>query len=275
MVIVAIFFCVMCFIEGEYSKEFRKIVFKTTSKEELRSYDDYEKLIAEKISMNCKHFKGISGRSQLSYIEYLNIYKSCSIDGMHGPIGGVCKRLFEFMLDPLSKDKKCHIDKESAGILHRRLMNFGSTLDFKRFPRDLNLVSEWKMNEYFQFLFYESPIIFKDVLDKECYNHWLVFVYSLSKLWEGNVTKNELDVISQLLKSFIDDIDNLYGEKEHTPNMHNIIHLTLCVLNLGPLKEYNAFIFEHFNSYLKKSTHSSYAVNHQIADDYGTKFLLN
>lgn len=96
----------------------------------------------------------------------------------------------------------------------------------------------------------------------------MVLVYSVSKLWEGNITKNDLDSISQLLKLFVNDIDRLYGEKEHTPNMHNIIHLSLCVFNLGPLKEYNAFIFEHFNSYLKKFTHSSYAVNHQIAEDY-------
>lgn len=118
-------------------------------------------LVEEQVRLNCNQRKGLKGRSQLSYIQYLNLYKSCPVDAMHGPIGGVCKRLFEFMLDPSSKDKKCHIDKESAGVLHRRLRNFGSILDFKRFPRDLNVLSDWKINEYFQFFFMKVQLSLK------------------------------------------------------------------------------------------------------------------
>lgn len=216
---------------------------------------------------------GVKGRSPLSRIKYLNLYKSCPVDAMHGAIGGTGKRLFNCMLDSKLASKLCYIKSKLRNVLHRRLNNFGATSDFKRFPRDLNKLNFWNTTEYFQFIFYESAIVLKDLVDKKCYEHWLLFIYVLSKLWNG-VTKKELSFIEELIKSFLIDIEKIYGQTEYTANTHLLIHLVSCVQWFGPLKEYNAFLFEHLNGIIKKYGRSPYALNKQICNEYILNFKM-
>lgn len=68
---------------------------------------------------------------------------------MYTLIGGFCKQLFEYMIN--SRNLSCSISKECQNVLHRRLRTFDETSDFKRFPRDLNELSNWKKNDHYQF----------------------------------------------------------------------------------------------------------------------------
>ena len=228
------FSCTNCYIKGCHCG---KVIFPPEDNVELRDYNQYNNILKKKKLP----YKGVKGRSPFSNLVYFNFYKSFPIDSMHNGIGGVNKRLFNNMLDPKFDGKPCYLNFEKRSTLHRRLNKFGCTSEFKRFPRNLNKLSFWKTNEYLQFLFYESPIVLKDLLNNECYNHWLLLVYFLSKLWRGNLKMSELVSINDIIVLFVNDIELYYCRKEYTMNVQLLLHLVDCVINFGPSKSLMRF----------------------------------
>lgn len=260
------FSCTICLIKGEYSKEFRKIIFGQLN-DPLRDFDVYHEILRNE----CLPHLGLNGKSDLSNIIYLNIFKSSPIDAMHTLIGGLSKQLFGCMLN--LKNSFSHLPKDSQNVLHRRLMKFGATSDFKRFPRDLNVQSQWKTNEYFHIVVYQSPIVFKDLLNDNVYHHWLALVYVITKLFSGPLNNEQLTSIENIIELIFKDVDNLYGESQFTLNCHAFTHSSTNFRDLGPMEGYNAFIFESMKGMLKDFVHSPSGVNHQIADRYATFFF--
>ena len=58
-------------------------------------------------------------------------------------------------------------------------------------------------------------------------------------------------------------------------NVRLLLHLVDSVINFGPLKKINAFLFKHFNSILNKFTHSQFALNQQNMKEYAFTFYSN
>lgn len=192
---------------------------------------------------------------------------------MHAAFSGFSLRLLTNCFDPKFNTMRFYIKPKIRKIINGRILKFGSTSRFKRFPRSLEFVYKWKSNETFQFFFYIFPVCFKSIIDDEFYKYYLVLIYIISSLWE-RTTLDKLEQIDKLVNLFINDLEKVVSIYEHTINIHSLSHLALIVLLFGPLKYLNAFVFEHFIGRLKKYVNSPYAVNEQIRKDYSLDFFL-
>lgn len=94
-------------------------------------------------------------------------------------------------------------------------------------------------------------------------------------LWAGDLNRNQLNFIKQLVIEFTEDVEKMFKETEYTMNLHLLIHLVDCFLKFGPLKEFNCFFYEHLNGIIIKYVHSPNAINTQLMNHYIEKFNLD
>ena len=78
------------------------------------------------------------------------------------------------------------------------------------------------------------------------------------------ITQDDLSRAGDLLTQFVKTLEELYGVRMVTLNVHNLTHLVQCVRMWGPLWSWSCFAFESFNGDLKKSVHGTGNVCRQI-----------
>ena len=69
---------------------------------------------------------------------------------------------------------------------------------------------------------------------------------------------------NQMLKDFLILAENFYGVKRCTMNIHQLTHLSIYVLERGPLWAYSCFAFEGFNAVIKSLVHGTHHAAEQI-----------
>ncbi|KAJ1520417.1 hypothetical protein ONE63_003549 [Megalurothrips usitatus] len=94
----------------------------------------------------------------------------------------------------------------------------------------------------------------------------MLLVISMHILLSEKITKEDLKAAEIMLRCFVRDFANLYGEKYCTYNIHNLLHYSLLVERWGPLWATSAFIFEDYNGFLK---------NHIFGSKHYARELLN
>ena len=88
--------------------------------------------------------------------------------------------------------------------------------EFNRKPRSITEIKRWKATEFRQFLLYTGPIVLKLVLEEEyksMYEHFLSLSIGISILLSPKFSKikNYFTYSKNLLKHFVNDIENIYG----------------------------------------------------------------
>ena len=71
----------------------------------------------------------------------------------------------------------------------------------------------------------------------------------------SNIVTEDIDAAHELLELFYNLMPQLYPEEMLSPNLHSVIHLSICVHDLGPLWAYSCFGFENMNGYIKLHRH--------------------
>lgn len=114
--------------------------------------------------------------------------------------------------------------------------------EIHRAIRGLDCLKFWKGTEYRTFGLYLGPVILKDYLSEEIYQHFMLFfcgvVICYSKLYS-----NYLHVADQLFKTFIEHYIKIYGINSISSNVHNLCHLVDEVKDFGDLSTFNAIHF--------------------------------
>lgn len=192
---------------------------------------------------------------------------------MHQMGSGKIKRTIKFYFNSKNRSKLSYINNKKKRILNERIKNFYINSDFKRSPDTFDKLAFWKSNQYLDYFFYISPIILKSILNDTVYKHHFLLIYIISKLFNGNITSEELDTIDNLIDYYLSKLDTYYAKSEFTINCHQLKHLTTTVRNYGPLKYLNGFIFEHNNGQLKKIVKSGYGIIEQIMEKFEIKFI--
>lgn len=146
--------------------------------------------------------------------------------------------------------------------------------EFARLPRNLDEIDRWKATEFRLFLLYTGPVILKDLLPKNMYVHLLCLSIGVRILSDNEYCLQLNEYADCLLRYFAKKFSVLYGLKYISYNVHNIIHLSKDVLELGPLDSFSAFEFENYMYTLKKKLKHSGCPLEQLTNRLSEEILL-
>lgn len=200
-----------------------------------------------------KHIKGVKGRTILSSLPLIDISKCFVSEIMHSVWLGVFNALFDYWFE---KPGRWSLKKNIAEI-EERLLNIKPPHTFARKPRSITEFHLYKASEFYNFMmFYALPVL-NDIMGEEYYQHLMSLVISVNLLLQEKISPEDLAKASFLLEYFVKNFINLYNELGYTYNLHQMLHLPLCVKRWGPLWAWCAFIFEHSNGVLTSLIHST------------------
>ena len=183
--------------------------------------------------------------SELFRLSYFDPIRMHVIDPMHNLLLGTAKHMFKTWLtkecisknDLLKIDKLQHMIKVSADI-GRVARNISKA--YKNMKAD-----EWK-----NFTIVYSLFCLKDILKRNEYEHWTLFVNACRIICKRSITAHEINYAHDLLQRFCQEFEDIYGKEFCTPNMHLHLHLKRCMMDFGPVYSFWCFSFERFNGVL-------------------------
>ena len=190
---------------------------------------------------------------------------------MHCVLLGVFPALLNRQLKLLTISQKQSLE----GLIRSTFLPFEMTVHGRK-PRLVSERANFKANEYFQYLFFLSPIFFRSFfhVDSLQYINLLKLSFGIRILLESN-RENDVNVADGLLKSFCDNAVKIFGTKKcETINLHSLRHLPDQVRRFGPLFVQSAMSFESAHAFLAKFASGSHDFCEIIARRYLERHLL-
>lgn len=232
---------------------------------------------AEKVenSNDLKHVKGVKGCTILSCLPLLDIGTCVIPEYMHSVLLGVVK---QFLRIWFCKKGPWKLKKKVLNI-NKYLMNIKPLQSFARKPRSILEFKSYKATElYYWLMFYSTPTL-KKFLPDIYFQHWILLVISLFNLLQQRIKPKDIEKSNDLLHKFVKQVKVIYGEREMSYNIHQLLHLSLCVERWGPLWANSAFAFESHNGVLAKSLHGTHHMGQEIMNNLkiyeGSKVIRN
>ncbi|XP_057338511.1 uncharacterized protein LOC130676372 [Microplitis mediator] len=237
------------------------------------AYGEGLRTYAETIRHAAQRKKGIKGDSVLSYIPRFDIILGIDVDWMHCVGLGVCRQFAKLWFDSANSDEDFYLGL-AIEIVDDLLLSYKPTSDMSRTTRKMSERSYWKAHEWIAFLLFYSLPVLQVVAEKKYLNHWALLIDGISLLIQTSVMPSDIHYAHNSLIGFINGVNDLYGEKELSFNVHSLSHLAQSVKNWGPLWAHDCFTFENFNQEILESIQSSNGVAHQIYDRFRTKCVV-
>lgn len=97
-------------------------------------------------------------------------------------------------------------------------------VDIHRAVRNLSCVKKWKGLEYRTILIYVGMVIFKDILNDDEYNHFLILSCAVRICMNGGL-KDYWLIAEQMFKIYVQKYSLLYGEHNIGSNVHLLTHI--------------------------------------------------
>lgn len=93
-----------------------------------------------------------------------------------------------------------------------------------RLPRHLSLSKFWKGYEYIYWALFYSVFAIQPFLPAKYMQHWILFVIAINILLQSRIRIHpDLEKAESLLHQFVEQFEKLYGERELTYNIHQMI----------------------------------------------------
>lgn len=206
---------------------------------------------------------GVKGHTAFSRI-MPDFITGSAIDRMHGGDAGVTKKLMTLLFDP--KYRNCVFSLHAViDQINCRLTSIRPPKFIHRIPRSVNDLIHWKASEFRVFCFHYAIPVLEGIMRFDYLEHFLRFVTAVSLLSSDLITQNMIDTARDLLHRFVQEFQVLYGAQFCSINIHQLLHLPDCVLNLGPLWAYTCYEYEDLNGQLLKLIHGTTHIDTQIA----------
>ena len=185
---------------------------------------------------------GVKGESAFSMI-IDGLPLTAPIDYMHCVMLGVFPDLLKLCYKTLNARHKTEICDIIEQLSCPREM-----ISYSRKIRPLEEMSQFKANEYFNWMFYLSPIIFRGRLPEKFYSHLTNLVFGVRLLHELSSETN-VSCAGKLLNLFCQQVVSMHdgNERIETINVHCLRHLAEQVRRFGALFCQSAMCFESAN----------------------------
>ena len=247
------FGCLYCTNEGVYTSH-RRIYLPCEQDYQLRTGASINEL-ADAAEACGEPVRGIKGHSVLVSSQLLDLPQCVPIDYMHSVLEGAFKSLLKHWFDSKYHNEPYSIRRDITYI-DKAVSRIRPPREIPRLPRSISLLSFWKASEFRSWMFYSLPIL-SEFLPSEYVHHLALLVVSIFVLLSDRISKNDLDVVEELLCTFQALLPVLYTPLLCTANMHSLVHLVQVVRLWGPLWAYSMFSFENVNGYLGKCHHGT------------------
>lgn len=188
------------------------------------------------------------GRSQLLEIPNFDPVLSVFLDSMHLLYIGIMKWILQQLLGTTKRiNRKCKLSRQNIRRLNSQLKLLGRFIpkEFQRKKFDFDELSYWKATQFRFFLHYCGALVFRKILPKQIYQHFLLLVVACRILCDPDLCVEYVNYARELLRKFFELLQNFYGLDSQVINSHNLIHLAddveqtrinLCAISAFPFE---------------------------------------
>lgn len=257
--------CERCNVRGNRVEN--RVIYPVNESVEERTDESFRR------QTNLEHH---TGRSPLLHIRPpIDMISSFVLDFMHLVYLGVMKKLLFYWLKGTLKTRLSHTGKILLSDFLFKLQK-QIPCEFQRTTRSLTEIERYKAIEFKFILLYAGPIIFKKVLSKDIYRHFLLFHTACRILCSKTRAVRDCVNARNLLRNFVLLMPRFYGETSLIGNVHNLIHLADDVELMGcSISHYTAFPFENALGKIKKFLRNGNKPLAQICRRLHETFLVN
>lgn len=228
--------CLKCTTEGEYSYQFRTMIFPDTDAP-LRNDFDFRARIYE------GHHKQDSILESIVGLDMVNDFPIG--DSLHLIDLGITKRFLNGWKTGSMNNHNAKWSAQQIDSISKFLQSCKLPREFQRPVRSLEHLSRWKGTEFRTFLLYLSPIVIKKFFEcEDISEHFLGFFCAIQICSRNDQTSENYKIAKSLIKDFLEGTKCLYGSQMFCSNMHNLTHLVDDVERFGPLDTFDAYPFE-------------------------------
>lgn len=180
----------------------------------------------------------------------IDLIYSFSLDYMHMCCLGIIKKFY--VMDLLFNKTAVRLKSSLTKKLSERI-TFIKRFIPDEFQRKLRpFVPNLKASELRFIALYAGPIIFKEIISPELYDHFLLLHVALRILCTKNVAQHFNDTARSYLKTYFVLLPKFYGKESHVLNAHYLIYLADDVRQDYTLNDLSAFPFESQLGEIKK-----------------------
>ena len=215
---------------------------------------------------------GVKGLSELYHI-MIDMISGIGIDAMHGIFLGHAKLLIKLWFSSDHNGQPFSISG-LLKIVDERLRKMRPPSFVQRMPRSIEkCLVLWKAQEFKLWLMYYSIPCLIGLLPEEYLDHHMKLVSAVFLLSQESIAPEQVHAASNLFNEYVSDFQRLYGLRYMSINVHQMLHLSQCVLDLGPLWVYSCFTMEDLNGKLTRLIHGTRYAALQVCS--GASTLLN
>lgn len=252
--------CSICLEPGEHRQDIHRRIYPNTVLAQIRTEDEVRSCAAC-AEQEGTPVLGIRGPSVLA--GHMPLVWGNPIDYMHSVCEGVVKRMTSALL--VSGKGGPILSSVTRKLIDADLQHLKVPHEFQRTPRPASDLKRWKAQEFRNFLFYYSPLIFAHRVSNEIAAHFLCLSLAIYLMTAENCSVIHVDCAEMLLIAWHSCLSAFYGEEACSYNAHAVLHLSEQVRQLGPLWTHSSFVYESLNHELKQLCTGSTFTAKQVA----------
>lgn len=257
--------CSKCTIEGEHSRYRTSFPYILP----VPSNRSHESFVAR--SQEEYHTSNIN--TILLDLPGFNIIDSFPLDYMHLCCLGVMRKMFLLWLNNGPLTVRIPNSKVKLMSSNLRYIKDFIPIEFCRKPRDIEEICRFKATELRQILLYTGQLIFKNILTKECYEHFMCLNVAMIILISPDLNAY-IGFAKKLLIYFVKMFETIYGRHLISHNVHGLLHLCEDYKKYGPLDNTSCFPFENYLHGLKSMVRKHERPLEQIIKRYKERQLF-
>ena len=260
--------CTYCLDEGKHISHTH--IFPPEAEHEPRTMTSILDC-AKEAEQSARPVLGVKGSSVLA--SSIDFVKAIPVDYMHAILEGISRKLLSTYLDSKNHSYRFYLGG-SIEEIDRRMLKIKPPQEFRRSPRSVKMMKQWKASEYRAWLLYYSLPVLSNLLPSDYIYHLALLVSAMHILLGDAIQSSDIDIAHELLVSFYELVPKLYPISISTANMHSIIHLAQFVRDWGPLWCYSCFGFESVNGHLRKYCHGTRYILPQMINNVRLNQIL-
>jgi hypothetical protein len=234
---------------------------------------------------------GIKQYSALYELQTINFPRSFPIDIMHLIFENVMPNMHQWWIgeflpkkskeDGQDEDESSDEDDIQIALSAKTWTSIGMDMEKSRrtiptsYGRALRNISKYhgsfKAEEWSSYLLYYSPVLLRDRLAPELYQHHMKLVTAIEIVIDYEITQDDLDKARTLLMQFVSDYERLYYRYNQKriraclSTVHLLLHVTESIADCGPAWVYWQFPCERLCGLLKPKVKNRALFNRNLS----------